>query len=636
MPLSHLKRPLCAAAALYAVVLAFLGAKGFFRVVPPREVMAFTRVPSVTVEARVLSGFSAKRLGDRYWIRFDKTQGRAHRPALAMAYLSRDDPDTAGLRPGHRVLLTGRLRRPRWPRNPGGFDELGFLDRRGAAFVLHARGVDPVGGAPSPRWLPWALGESVHRSMHAYFRRRFPPVDAAILEGVVIGYKGALPSELGRAIQDAGLMHLLTPSGAKVTLVLACALLVCAVLRVPAGRRPFAAAAAGGLYVLIVGPEPPYLRAYLMALSACFGHWSGRASGAFQGLVLSALVLMAFSPRTIFSAGFQLTYLSMLGILIALPGWSPPAGWPWPLRRGLQGLTISFVVQLMLWPAFAAFFGKGSVVGVFANALVVPASCAVMASGFLAWACSGTVPALERAFSFIAGLWVDGFRFLCVLFAGLPGAAVPLRPMSAPAVAAYYLWAFGVLVLPRWRTTVRLWAAATAVGCTAWWLGSGERFRAVFLSAPAPSALVSMPGGRHILVDAGAPPSTLRDAFRALGIRELEAVVLSGPEPRRRKRLEMLPGLIPVGEIRRRTTIPLEISGPGVKIRWERTGAVVSTGDQGNFCIMTASSRTRRRRCPLDREFTTIWEGAVRVESDGEETRIRSQKELHTQGRSVP
>ena len=311
MPFSYLRRPLALLAAGLILALCALRARGFFKVPVPDYMAGFLYKP-VQVQARVVSGFSPKQAGERYWMRALRTEGIPHPETLLMVYLRRTERPA----PGQVVLLRGRLRRPLWPRNPGGFDEGAFLEERGAALVLHASRAEVLEERPW-RWLPWAWGDAVHRSIHDYLAGRFDRDTAGVLEGLLVGFKGRLSRELDRAIQDSGTMHLVAPSGAKVAFILAAALWLCGRLR-PL-QRWLAASLAGGLYLLVVGPEPPYVRAYGMFLTLFGAYLSERDSGAFQGFVISALFMLAAQPRCLFTAGFVLTALAMLGILVALP-----------------------------------------------------------------------------------------------------------------------------------------------------------------------------------------------------------------------------------------------------------------------------------------------------------------------------
>lgn len=611
MPLSAFKRPLFLLTAAYAAALFVLKSCGLFRVEAPLPWRYFAWQKESLVEGTVRSGFSAKRAGDRYWLRLDTADGRAQPPVDVMAYINRRDSAVRRLRPGMRAAFRGRLRLPMWPRNPGDFDERSFLEQRGAALVMHAREVDILAAAVAPRFRLWAAGESVHRSMHAYFARRFPAASASIIEGILIGFKGRLPPALARAIQDAGVMHLLTPSGAKVTAVLAVAFLLVSALGQPPGVRAAAALLAGGAYLLVVGPEPPYTRAYGMAAAAALGAAFGRGRDVFACWTLAAGVTLLVDPRALFSAGFQLTYLAMLGLIIALPRWRPPLSWPsW--ARGLAAVfSICFIVQLMLWPTFAHFFNRGSLAGFFVNAAVVPASPLLMAAAALSWAGDALGVALvEAPAAAVAEALACGFAALCLRVSRLPYAAVDLAPAGINGLAAYYCAVLGVLTLPRRRTCLRLWLCGGAL-----WLGAaGVRVLApqplrvlVFAPPAARGLLVEYPDGRRVLVDGGIRPSALRSLRRSLGLRD--------------------------GSVARAASGGLELSHGQVAIIWDGSDTYVSTGGKVEYCIMASPSVLRR--CPNDQAFVLRRHGAVRITSNGQSVKIETQKEYYSFGHPV-
>ncbi len=596
-------------------VLAALKSAGFFFVEVPLAWSYYVYQPAIRVEGTMLSGFSSKRAGERYWIRLDRAEGRPMPPVKVMAYVTRRAEENVRLRPGLYVSLVGRLRRAIRPRNPGGFDERAFLEIRGTDLVFHAREVRITDSTIAPAYRIWAAGESIHRSMHAYFTRRFEKKIAMVLEGLILGFKGPLPPRLGRAIQDAGVMHLLTPSGAKVTVLLAAVLGAGALLTLAPAARLATAALAGGGYIAIVGPEPPYTRAYGMALAAYAAYALGRGAQPFSGLTLSAFVTLIVSPRTLFSAGFGLSYLAMLGLVVALPRWKPPLAWKAPLRVAAQVVAIGLIVQLMLWPAFANFFGRGSVAGLFVNAVWVPASPLLMAAGVLAWASDGLgLGWCETAAVWAAERLAGMFLRTCLGVSAWPGAAIDLPPFGAAGLAAYYCGVMGLLVLPQWRTSLRLWALGAVLGSASAALG-GEReiLRAVILAPPGGRGmLVSLPDGRRFLVDAGTRPSVRRDLLRSQGLKasDLEAVEVRGKGS---------PTVFRHGEVR---------------ITWSAGEVLVSMGPKVEYCIMRSPST--KRRCPMDRTYFLRYDGAVWITSNGQGITIETQKERHSNGRHFP
>ncbi|MEK9144803.1 MAG: ComEC/Rec2 family competence protein [Elusimicrobiota bacterium] len=468
MPLSCFKRPLTLATLSLILLLCLLKRLGCFRVDPAPDLLAYAYLDGVCYQGRVVSGFSAKRQGERIWLRVESAAGscsaqdagwsRLKEPVLVMAYLPAGDPGSRLALPGSLLQVEGRLRLARGAKNPGEFDEKAFLEDRGSAFVLHGKR-SLRAESPGPWRLPWTLAVSAHRSIHEYLTGRFPRDTAAVLEGVMLGYKGALSAAANRSVQDAGAMHILVPSGAKVAFVLGFSSWLLLRLGAASMLRLAAGALSGGFYVLAAGGDAPYTRAYFCAMAMAAAWALDRESGAFQGLVLSALITLLAQPRELFTAGFQMTYAAVLGLCLVMPRLRLPAAWHPALRRGLQLAVVSAVVQVMLWPIFAGVFARASLIGVLSNLLLVPYSGLVMGAGFLSWGISFLdLPPLLQAAEACAGSLAGAFLSACRFFAGIPGAAMDLAPMGDVEVAAYYAAVFGLLVLPRWRASVFAWA----------------------------------------------------------------------------------------------------------------------------------------------------------------------------------
>jgi ComEC/Rec2-related protein len=416
--------------------------------------------------------------------------------------------------PGDRALVEGKLRPPRPARNPGDFDEAAFLADRGVSAVLEAKGYRVLPDAPPARLRAARLGERLRRSVHARLFSALPPERARLAEGLALGYKGALPAARARAVRDAGLIHLIVPSGAKVALAFCAALLLSKALRLPPWAAWLAAAGLGGAVTLAAGAEPPYARAYLAGLALLGARALGREGDAFQALVASAWVLLVADPRCLFSAGFQMTYLALLGILSL---W-PPAGLP----RWAAALWVSAAVQAALWPVFACVFGRASLVGLAANAAAVPAYPLLAGGAWVVWGAS-FLGARAAGLAAAPVSWtLGGFEVCCEKAAALPWAATALSPWAGTTVAAYYLLLVG-LPRPRRSAPVLLFAAALATGSAAWRRFSAPPVRMVVLSVPPlahrrrHAAFVQFNGGPALFM--GEAPKSLEErAARALGL----------------------------------------------------------------------------------------------------------------------
>ena len=532
MPLSYLRRPLFLCLLAYIAVLCFLHNRGFFRPIPPESLALYRRLNGVVIQGRIVSPLKEDFRGWKAFIQAETINSRPL-PHKLQAYLPKGQ-DWTGLRPGMPVELRGDLRLPRAPGNPGEFDERGFLEDRGACAVLAADELRILGPPPWD-WLPKSWAEGARQSMERFFKRTLPEHEAHIFSGLCLGYKGPLRKDWNRAIQDSGTIHLIVPSGAKTAFVMIAVALLATLARMHTFIIFLFSLSIGGFYTLMVGAEAPYTRAFWGGMAIWLCRLYGRDSGAFQATLLAASLTLLWDPKELFGAGFQMTYAAVLGLVLAMPSIQDASrALPRRLRGPVQVLAVSVIVQAMLWPVFANTFGRGSLAGVLANLLLVPASAPLMAAGFCAWLSGPELPSGP-----LLCLLARAFVRVCQTFAALPGAATDLSPWSTPAVVSYYLLIAAVLVLPRWKASAPLaaagllvWAGAAAEG----WI-SQPAVKVLYLDLPPTQpALALFKDGRTWLIDPGPRSAGVLKALRRSRILRVDRVVLTRPWPRRARR----------------------------------------------------------------------------------------------------
>jgi competence protein ComEC len=534
VPLSYFRRPLFLVLVLYIGVLAILHGRGFFRVDPPEDLLVYKNLSGAAIEGRVVSPLKEDFRGQKVFIQAHSICGKPF-PQKLLAYLPRGENGRV-LRPGMPVSLEGRLRLPRPARNPGEFDEAAFLRDRGASWIMSAESLRIVGPVPR-RWALKAWAEGAHQSVEGFFRKVLPKDEACVLSGLTMGFKGPLRRDWNRAVQDAGAMHLLVPSGAKVAFIMLAVVGLSTSLGMSLPLRFGLALLAGGFYTLMVGAEAPYTRAFWAGLALGLCRLCGRESGAFHAMTLAALLTLLWEPRELFSAGFQMTYAAVLGLVVAMPRLQTLApGLPRWARVVLGAVLVSLIVQLMLWPIFADTFARGSLVGILANIVLVPASGLMMAAGFCAWLAGSLSPAAGPLLGQALGALARAFVRSCQFFAAWPGAAVDLTPMRSPAVLTYYLLAFSVLVWPRRRAAgalasagILLWAGTAAAGR---WRAPALRVLLLRLP-PAQTAIMTFADGRAWLVDPGTRIAAVLKAARSEGLTRIDRVIVTHRLPRR-------------------------------------------------------------------------------------------------------
>ena len=411
--------------------------------------------------------------------------------------------EVPSLAEGQRLRAQARLHPPVGFKNPGGFDYPAHLRRDGILLVGSARG-DAL-TALTPEVPPWPV--TVRRWAVATIRARLPESSAALLAGLLLGERSALPRETDEAFRRAGVYHVLAVSGFNVALLASSVFFSLSLLGMP--RRGTAIAAGLVLvgFAFVVGAQPSVLRATVMGLLLLVSVLIERESQVLNALALAALILLAWRPGDLWEPGFQLSYAATAGIVYLAPplsAWLKERGWPHWLA---VAVAVSAGAQAAVTPIMLAHFNQLSLVGIAANLLVVPLAGAATTLGMMALLvelASGAAAAL-----LFNALWILllALRASVWVAAAVPAAMIHLPAPGWPAVSAWY----GALVLipyggRPWARRAALALCLLVTASSAWpWLRPGDRsLRVYFLDVgQGDAALVELPEGPRLLVDGG-------------------------------------------------------------------------------------------------------------------------------------
>lgn len=297
------------------------------------------------------------------------------------------------------------------------------------------------GWQPGPWWSRAANGVRRHLLRGA---RDLPAERRSLLAGLVLGDDRDQRAELQQAFAAAGLSHLLAVSGQNVAFVLTAMAPVLG--RLGSRRRLLATVALLAFFATCTRFEPSVLRAVVMAGLAATGLAAGRPASSVRVLALAVTALLVADPLLVWRAGFQLSVLATLGIVV---GSAPVATWlrsrlrlPGPLALPI-GVTIA--AQAATAPLLAAQFEPVPVASLVANLLAEPAAAAAMVWGVVGGLAAGFLPALLARLVHVPTQlltwWLAG---VARWSAGLPLPSLGLGPVLG-------LWAVGLAAYGRSR-----------------------------------------------------------------------------------------------------------------------------------------------------------------------------------------
>jgi competence protein ComEC len=261
-----------------------------------------------------------------------------------------------------------------------------------------------------------------------------PSPESAILLGIVLGERSAVPADLVKAFAASGTTHLLAISGFNMTLV---ASAVALALRGRVGPVARAAFSIGAIvvYSLLVGLSPSVLRAALMSGVAACGLISGRRAATANALCAAVTAMLIADPAAVDDLGLQLSALATAGLLL----WQGPvadrlAFLPSPLRDGIATTLAATGPTL---PVVAGAFGRVSLVSPLANLVCVPLFPLLMLAGALTSIVGAISLDAARVVALVAWGGAFALRVGVETFAALPLAslAVPTGPLTGALVA---------------------------------------------------------------------------------------------------------------------------------------------------------------------------------------------------------
>nr|WP_044200409.1 ComEC/Rec2 family competence protein [Oscillochloris trichoides] len=288
---------------------------------------------------------------------------------------------------GERLLVTGKLRRPRSASLPGEFDYRAYLAHRGIHVLLpNPTGIERLTAAQSGP-LHWIYTAREH--CRATLLRLVPEPQAGLAIGILLGIQAGIPDAVADAFSITGTSHILVVSGWNFTLV--ATLLAGLSQRMRIGRWPafWLTLAIMWVYAIFTGGSAAVLRAATMASLMILARASERQSEPWHLLLAACWLISAADPHSLWDMGFQLSALATASLFAfgrPVETWlkaRPPFAWAW-MAPFTEALTATLAAQVLTLPLILYAFGNLSIIAPLANILIVPVIPYAMLFGTLA------------------------------------------------------------------------------------------------------------------------------------------------------------------------------------------------------------------------------------------------------------
>lgn len=314
-------------------------------------------------------------------------------------------------------------------RNPGVNSFTEYLERRGydaTGFVKSPLQIERLGNAPAFRPLVWLY--QYRQSIESQINMNFSADTAGVLNAALLGNRYYLSQPTATRFRDGGTYHVLVISGLHISFIGGLVFLASRKITRSQVVRFLLSVAVLWIYVIAVGAEASVVRAALMFTIVALGPVLNRQGDSLNALGGAAFALLIWQPGNLLDPSFQLTFLSVLAILVlawpilrsvaAIGSWHPTRATPYPpacapwfrtfceclfwserswrgqlarenysyrlfkapmagwldrfwlqplLRYGFGAMVVSSSVQIMLLPVLILYFHRVSIASIFLN-----------------------------------------------------------------------------------------------------------------------------------------------------------------------------------------------------------------------------------------------------------------------------
>jgi competence protein ComEC len=506
---------------------------------------------------------------------------------------------------GELVEATLRLRAPERYRDPGAWQFADYLLDQGIAATanvpaakLHplANVLPGAASATVPTHSPladlpssaecrifaaqsWAATRLFAYSRSSANRRlpprlRLTPNDAGMLNAMLFGDRSSLTQKLRVGFQRTGSFHLFVVSGMHVALLAGLVFWIARRLRLRNWLATLLTLTLTYAYALLTGFGVPVQRALLMTAVFLLARLLSRQRNTLNALGAAALAVLIWSPRALFEASFQMTFLAIVAIAgIAMPLgersflpyaraarnlhqlWRDPAipprfaqlrvslrMWGEPLA-GILGkwayllparivITVLWAIQLVLIGLIAEavmvlpmamYFHRATIFALPANMICIPLIAVLASLGLATFLASLVSPWLAALPGSALAFLLHGVTGAIHRISRVPAADIRVPgPMLPHALLAVACFAFCCWAVRRSRATA--WTAVAVLALSAaivlWPVPPAVHPNQLEIAAidvgQGDSLLVVGPTGRAMLIDAGGPAGAAANAENAV------------------------------------------------------------------------------------------------------------------------
>ncbi len=351
--------------------------------------------------------------------------------------VANDSPSFPAFKYGDELIIPASFMEVPEPRNPYQFDAKSWLAQQNIyqQIFLEATQVERINKNTANPIIAYAI--ELRRVKVEILRKLIKNPEAfAVGSTLILGYRSDLSMETLQAYSKTGTIHALSVSGMHVGIIYIVINLALSWLdRKTYGRwiKLLLIVSMIWIYALITGLTPSVLRAVIMLSALVSAKSLRKTTNSYNILASSAFCMLTFNPFLLFDVGFQLSYLSVIGLIFLQPKINSWMTFESNMLNSLwSAISLSLAAQITTFPLAAYYFHQFPIYFLVGNLFLVIPVALMMYLGLIIlifklyflgaifeWIIATTNRGLkfiaELPLSTISGIWMSKWELILLI-----------------------------------------------------------------------------------------------------------------------------------------------------------------------------------------------------------------------------
>ena len=361
---------------------------------------------------------------------------------------------------GDQIMIEGKLHRPFNFGDRGGRDQKfsyrDYLERKGIVWMLSVKKTGRVEATAHHQgnFLKDLAMRSRHR-LKNILDENLSANESALMDALLLGNRTQIPKPLQELFLHTGTAHILAISGMNIAVVATFILLILKFLPIPRSAQFVLTILLLAFYMILTGAPPSVIRASIMAIVLFSGFLLERDADIFNSLAFAAFLLLLMNPMNLLDVGCQLSFISVLAIIILYPviceRLTAMTLFSKPLPRFLcQAIGISLAAWVGVAGLIAYYFQIVTPITILANLLIIFLMEVIVFLGMGLLLTGFVLPVLNFMFAACIKVAINLMILIVYVMDRIPGAYFNLPPISLTQVVIYYLFLSLLFWLRKW------------------------------------------------------------------------------------------------------------------------------------------------------------------------------------------